>query len=62
MAQTWDEHRENHEAFKDWLAGGKGDLVPYLEMRRWRHRFFYALLIAAAEAVVILALLAMRKG
>jgi len=61
MPQTWDEHRPNHDALLREIER-ESALTSWQEAARWRHRFFYALLIVAAEAVVILALLMMRKG
>jgi len=60
MLQTWSEHRPNHDALLRELRRESG-LTPYQEAAKWRHRFFYALLILAGQAVVIVGLL-LRKG
>lgn len=46
MNQTWEEHRENHEAFLRELEREAGEAwTPAAEARAWRRRFLYAVLI-----------------
>jgi uncharacterized membrane protein (DUF485 family) len=40
--QSWDEHRENHGALMR-LLDRKREPAPYVEMRRWRRRFWWLL-------------------
>lgn len=53
--QSWDEHRENHDALIQRLDREQG-LTPWVEMRRWRRRFFFLLGLSAVLALLLLVL------
>jgi hypothetical protein len=46
MLQSWDEHRENHYALMRKLDRDSA-MTPYVEMRRWRRRFYWLLVLSA---------------
>lgn len=58
MLQSWDEHRENHDALMR-LLDREREPTPYVQMRRWRRRFWW--LLAATGVLLFWLFLAVAK-
>jgi hypothetical protein len=55
--QSWDEHRENHDALMRLLDREREPPAPYVDGRRWRCLFWYLAVIATLEAGFVFLLL-----
>jgi hypothetical protein len=51
--QSWDEHRENHDALMRKLERD-GAMISYFEMQRWRRRFWWLLVLSALAIAYLL--------
>jgi hypothetical protein len=57
--QSWDEHRENHDELMR-LLDREREASPFLQMRRWRRRFWCLLALAGMLALWFVLTLANR--
>ena len=54
--QSWDEHRENHDALLREMNRDRA-FTPWLEMCRWRRRFWWLLVLGSLLVGYLFALL-----
>ncbi len=53
MRQSWEESKLNQEGMMKWIAAEKVALTPYVEMRKWRRRFWAAVLVIVGLVLVL---------